>query len=305
MMQQQLRKVWKEMAFIVLGLVTLFVLAGPAHAQQGSRLDWREDPTYGTRYFTSRSTLVSTSMLSGGNVNVNLLDLGRYCRGFAATAPDLRIRLTASGLSSLNFAFRANTLGDDTTLIVNDPLGNWHCSDDRIGLNPGLSIVQPRTGQYDIWVGSYYSGEYNRGVLTVRQESSYPGDTGYGGDRGTPIPPIPTPPGPFEIDLRNTAVASNLQSILNDMAQGNEGEASIQRLELDGNVLRFRVRVRHRHSWGFATAYSLTTYAEGNVNVLSPSPSSVNICADLPTYLGGGQVCRSIEQIVTMAAALG
>jgi hypothetical protein len=58
----------------------------------------------------------------------------------------------------LRFFVRASGSGD-TTLLINDASGNWHCNDDSSGLNPMVSINNPPSGQYDIWVGSYRAGE--------------------------------------------------------------------------------------------------------------------------------------------------
>ena len=48
----------------------------------------------------------------------------------------------------------------DTTLVINDPSGRWVCDDDGAGaLNPGVHFDNPEAGVYDIWVGTYWSGE--------------------------------------------------------------------------------------------------------------------------------------------------
>ena len=44
------------------------------------------------------------------------------------------------------------------TLLVNAPDGSWYCNDDSNGLNPMVSWSSPRSGQYDIWIGTYGSG---------------------------------------------------------------------------------------------------------------------------------------------------
>jgi hypothetical protein len=47
---------------------------------------------------------------------------------------------------------------EDTTLVVNLPDGSWICNDDFEGLNPGIVLQRPPTGQYDIWVGVFGGG---------------------------------------------------------------------------------------------------------------------------------------------------
>ncbi|WP_233346946.1 hypothetical protein [Hyphobacterium sp. CCMP332] len=74
------------------------------------------------------------------------------CRGYAASAPDIRINFTGGAFNRINFSALSNA---DTTLIVNDPNGTWWCDDDSgNGLNPLIELT-PISGQYDIWVGTY------------------------------------------------------------------------------------------------------------------------------------------------------
>jgi len=73
------------------------------------------------------------------------------CYGFIEAAPAYRLFYTA-GDAPLIFSVTADA---DTTLIVNDPEGNWVCNDDTNGLNPEVAFDAPVSGQYDIWVGTY------------------------------------------------------------------------------------------------------------------------------------------------------
>lgn len=89
----------------------------------------------------------------GGDSSVDYL--GVECLGFInAEQPDYR----------LNYTPEANTLGifvdsnQDTTLLVSDPRGNWHCNDDAdflFGTNPGIFFNTPVGGEYNVWVGVY------------------------------------------------------------------------------------------------------------------------------------------------------
>jgi serine protease Do len=66
----------------------------------------------------------------------------------------------------------------DTTLIINDPNGNWLCNDDSdYSYDPQVTIYDPRQGQYDIWVGSYSMGNFFPGTLYITEmaESINPG----------------------------------------------------------------------------------------------------------------------------------
>ena len=104
------------------------------------------------------------NVTSGGNLNVSSMGYGAQCRGFATSTPDAIVHY--NGGSFLRFFVRAS---GDTTLAINDASGRWHCNDDSVGTNPMVSITNPPSGQYDIWVGSYRAGEQIRGTLNITE----------------------------------------------------------------------------------------------------------------------------------------
>jgi hypothetical protein len=109
----------------------------------------------------------SIGMTSGGSVDVSYL--GGSCAGFATVAPDLQINY--SGSSSLLRIYFIGSSGD-TTIVVNDPYGNFYCVDDSFGtLNPTIDFNNPAGGSYDVWVGSYASGTFVSGTLYVTELS--------------------------------------------------------------------------------------------------------------------------------------
>jgi hypothetical protein len=62
------------------------------------------------------------------------------------------------------------TAPGDTTLLVNTAGGAWVCNDDSYGgTNPTVDIPNAGAGQYDVWVGSYRSGEQIRGALHITE----------------------------------------------------------------------------------------------------------------------------------------
>ena len=77
------------------------------------------------------------------------------CRGYVTAAPDYELSFTPGSLD-LYIAALSDT---DTTLVINDPNGNWVCNDDNNGFNPGLRFESPQAGTYDIWVGTYREGD--------------------------------------------------------------------------------------------------------------------------------------------------
>ncbi len=75
------------------------------------------------------------------------------CRGYIADAPDYSVSYQAGDLP-LIFTVDSDR---DTTLIINDPNGDWWCDDDgaEAPLNPMIRFDAPRSGRYDVWVGTY------------------------------------------------------------------------------------------------------------------------------------------------------
>jgi hypothetical protein len=103
---------------------------------------------------------------SGGNLDASSMSLGPACRGFVTREPDYIIDYQAPA-SFVRFYFVAQ---GDTTLVINDGAGRWHCNDDSYnGVNPTVDISRPASGQYDVWVGSYRAGENIRGTLHVTE----------------------------------------------------------------------------------------------------------------------------------------
>ncbi|MBN1954427.1 MAG: SUMF1/EgtB/PvdO family nonheme iron enzyme [Anaerolineae bacterium] len=107
-------------------------------------------------------------IVSGGAVDVDAMGIGTDCRGYATSAPDYR-SFWSGASDELRIFFVPETVGDDATLIVNDPAGSWFCNDDYSGWDPMVIFENPAEGQYDIWVGSYSAGEYIEGTLYVTE----------------------------------------------------------------------------------------------------------------------------------------
>lgn len=108
------------------------------------------------------------TIMPGGDDSVG--DLDAACSGFIyAPGPDIELTIDRD-FRPLGIFVDANI---DTTLIVNDPDGEWHCNDDSMVLgnsNPGLQFSKPKEGIYDIWVGTYAKGEAGDAKLVITQE---------------------------------------------------------------------------------------------------------------------------------------
>lgn len=127
--------------------LALTICATPAIAQ-----DYNLDPTFGwlnlmTGYVPDPAII---PLIAGGDIDA--ASLGDGCVGFVANAPDFRVNYEAGS----QFPLIISVVSDaDTTLVVNDAGGAWHCNDDTDGLNPVVRFDQPASGQYDVWVGVY------------------------------------------------------------------------------------------------------------------------------------------------------
>ena len=139
-------------------------------------LDFGQDPNFGGVELESgfMPDPQMVSITSGGAVDVGALGLGGGCTGFATSAPDFRVVLTSPS-NNLRIFFVASE-GEDATLFVNDPYGNWLCNDDFWGLDPLVEFQSAESGQYDVWVGSYSPDEFIVGTLYITEMDYDPGN---------------------------------------------------------------------------------------------------------------------------------
>lgn len=142
-----------------------------------SGINYACTPNYGEVSLASGFTPdpFTIHMTSGGSINVLEQGLPAECRGNVTTAPDFRLRLTSNS-ARLRIYFVADTSGSDTTLMVNSSNATWLCNDDypNASLNPLVEISNAAAGQYDIWVGSFSSGEFVSGTLYITELDSTP-----------------------------------------------------------------------------------------------------------------------------------
>jgi hypothetical protein len=105
------------------------------------------------------------SITSGGQFQASSVQSG--CRGWVAAAPDYQLSFSAGNLPLIISA----ASNSDTTLLINDPNGNWHCDDDggNAGLNPAMTFHNAASGVYDIWIGSYSQGDNATATLSISE----------------------------------------------------------------------------------------------------------------------------------------
>jgi hypothetical protein len=114
---------------------------------------------------SARSQVSVSSALS--NASISRTGDGR-CRGHTGAAPDLSVRYSAGD----TFPLVVRAIADyDTTLVVNDPNGGWHCDDDSgQGVQAELVFERPASGRYDIWFGSFSSNrDGQRGRIEISE----------------------------------------------------------------------------------------------------------------------------------------
>ncbi len=146
---------------------TLVLGLGSAGAQ-----DWTLDPTFGSTKLLSghfQPDPYTVQLEAGGDQDATAL--GGNCVGFIADAPDYRIFYTP-GTAPLIFSVLSAA---DTTLVINDPNGNWICDDDSAGnFNPLIQMDNPAGGQYDIWVGTYDQSGFPEATLSIAEHAGPP-----------------------------------------------------------------------------------------------------------------------------------
>ena len=147
-------------------LISLLTIA--VHfTHSGFAQDIGAEPLYGTAelsagFFPDPHVV---ELLAGGSDSTT--DIGTNCVGFIeAGQPDYDLNYSA-GSTQLGIFVDAEI---DTTLLINDPRGNWHCNDDASFLsdaNPGIVFNTPISGNYNIWVGTY-SNDSDGGLENVK-----------------------------------------------------------------------------------------------------------------------------------------
>ena len=153
---------------VVTGLFAMVACAAtPAMAQ-----DYNANTNYGDLQlqagFTPDPALVT--LQAGGTLDA--ADRFDTCKGFIAQAADVRLMWSGSGKggSPIKISVVSNA---DTTLVVNGPDGRWYCDDDSgEDSNPSLTLT-PQNGRYEIWVGTYTSGETKNSVLAISEVTSF------------------------------------------------------------------------------------------------------------------------------------
>ena len=153
------------MRLLIAATACALAFTGAAAAQ-----DYNAEPNYGditlTPGFTPDPHLVS--LRAGGNISAT--GAGSGCSGYITRAPDFRLNWSGKGSLNLKISVLSKA---DTTLVVNGPNGEWYCDDDTGEDNNPLVTLGSQAGRYEIWVGTYSSGDPQPAVLSISELNSF------------------------------------------------------------------------------------------------------------------------------------
>lgn len=136
----------------------------PQQAQQYP--DWRAEPRYATVNLRAgfEPDPREVPVEAGGDREAT--GVGPECAGWIDFfRPDVDLNYT-NGQFPLYISVFAST---DTTLVMNDPAGNWICNDDLEGVHPGIVIQRPASGNYNIWIGTFERSSPQRATLRISE----------------------------------------------------------------------------------------------------------------------------------------
>lgn len=157
------------MRLLIAATACAFTLAG-AITGAASAQDYNADPNYGditlSPGFTPDPHLVS--LRAGGSVSAT--NAGSGCSGYITSAPDFRLNWNGKGSLNIKISVLSKA---DTTLVVNGPNGEWYCDDDTGEDNNPLITLGSIAGRYEIWVGTYSSGDPQPAVLSISELNNF------------------------------------------------------------------------------------------------------------------------------------
>jgi len=130
----------------------LAVIATPAYAQ---RINTGATGEYGQTQLRAgfEPDPFTVSVLGGGPIDSTTVNAECYA-GYLSARASYSVRYTAN-TAEFPQLFIGATSDADTTIAVRTPNGQWLCNDDTNGLDPMVTIDQPRNGRYQIWVGRF------------------------------------------------------------------------------------------------------------------------------------------------------
>ncbi len=202
---------------------------GPSSTSASTQsLDYSAEANYGTvsleaGFWPDPHTV---EMTSGGDVDLALAIDDDICSGYATSNPDLKLQWDQESSGLLKLWVESE---GDTTLVINDSTGSWHCDDDSAGdLNPLIELDAASGGRYDIWVGSYESDDNYSSTLYISELDDGPGGSDaaqildYSADANYGSVPLATgfSPNPYEVVMTSGGDVDLAAAIDSDICAG-------------------------------------------------------------------------------------
>lgn len=154
-------------AFLVLAGASAALSQGASkRGAQNPLPDWQAQPRYATLNLRAdfEPDPREVPVEAGGDREAD--PIGPGCGGWIDySRPDVDLNYEP-GQYPLYISAAADV---DTTIVINDPSGAWHCNDDLEGLNPGVVFQRPLRGNYNIWIGTLERGRPQRAVLRISE----------------------------------------------------------------------------------------------------------------------------------------
>ena len=137
-------------------------------AEQQAPPDWRAEPRYTTLDLQVGFEPDPREVPVDAGGSREATGVGPNCVGWIDfSRPDVDLNY-AQGQGQYPLYISAVSAAD-TTIVINDPAGNWHCNDDLEGLNPGVVFQRPLHGNYNIWIGTLERGPTQRATLRISE----------------------------------------------------------------------------------------------------------------------------------------
>ena len=113
-------------------------------------------PTHGiitlSAGFSPDPTVIEVT--AGGSEDTN--SSGNCSARYLSSMPNVRV-IYEAGEYPLRFFIDDPV--SDTTLAIHAPDGSWYCVDDSAGLQPIIDFQNPLSGQYNVFVGNFFSDQ--------------------------------------------------------------------------------------------------------------------------------------------------
>jgi hypothetical protein len=137
-------------------------------AQNQTPPDWRAQPRYATLNLQVGFEPDPREVAVDAGGSREATSVGPNCVGWIDfSRPDVDLNYSqGQGTYPLYISAVSSA---DTTIVINDPRGQWHCNDDFEGLNPGIVFQQPLMGNYNIWVGTLDRGPTQRATVRISE----------------------------------------------------------------------------------------------------------------------------------------